>query len=103
MSNYPLYFKLAKNFDRKEKINLTKLSATINSITLHSEDSAEHELEINMLIYFHFYHIEGNSPDEIPYQSRYRSPKLKKTQIYKMELFPLELLSILNKYVEMYT
>ena len=101
--SYPLYNKLAKNFDRKEKINLTKLSATINSITLHSEDSVEHELEINMLIYFHFYHIEGNSLDDLPYQSRYRSPKLKKTQIYKLEHFPPELLSILNRYVKMYT
>jgi hypothetical protein len=103
MTKYPLYKMLAKKSDPTIAYDTTELSATLSSITTNCADAEKHDIEINFLIHYHFVYVEGCDIDDMAYDSRYRSPKLKKTQIFPMENFPIELIAILYEYAKLYT
>lgn len=103
MTKYPLYRSLSKRSDTSRAYNTTELAATLSSITVDCPDADKHEVEINFLIYYHFVYIEGCDVDDMPYDSRYRVPKSKKTQIFPLENFPIELIAILYEYTKLYT
>lgn len=103
MTKYPLYKMLAKTSDTTRAYDTTELAATLSSITVNCPDAEKHDTEINFLIYYHFVYVEGYDADEMPYDSRYRLPRFKKTQIFPMENFPIELIAILYEYAKLYT